>query len=100
VLGSHCLNLYAGLVRSVATGFGYSLFWCLAAAIYLLLRRDVDQTEFDEVFVEQEDLAYELPPLPADPAGVPGVPEKKTVGQAGENQVPPSASDAIADSAT
>jgi len=27
----------------------------------LLLRRDVDQTEFDEVFVEQEDRQYELP---------------------------------------
>ncbi len=100
LLGSHCINFYAGLVRSVATGFGYSLFWCLTAAIYLLLRRDVDQTEFDEVFVEQEDLAYELPPLPSDPAGVPGVPEEQTVGQAGESRVPPPATDANADSAT
>jgi len=55
------MGLGAGLVRSVAAGFGYSLFWCLAAAAYLLLRRDVDQTEFDEVFVEPESQRYQLP---------------------------------------
>lgn len=103
LFGSCCISLYAGLVRSIATGFGYSLFWCLAAAIYLLLRRDVDQTEFDEVFADQEDLAYALPPLPTDPAGVPGVPAEKPASQtgpAGEHDVPPPASAAGADSAS
>ena len=57
------LALCVALVRSVATGFGYSLFWCLATAIYLLLRQDVDQTEFDEVYVENEDRQYELPSI-------------------------------------
>lgn len=61
--GTSLLNLGFGLVRSVATGFGYSFFWCLVTAVYLLLRRDVDQTEFDEVFVEDEDTRYELPNL-------------------------------------
>jgi hypothetical protein len=57
------MNGCTSLVRSVATGFGYSLFWCLATAIYLLLRHDVDQTEFDEVYVEHEAKRYELPAM-------------------------------------
>ncbi len=61
--GTELLGLGAGIVRSVATGFGYGFFWCLVTAIYLLLRRDVDQTEFDEVFVEDEDTRYQLPDL-------------------------------------
>ena len=63
VWGGGLISLCVGLVRSVATGFAYSLFWCLVTAIYLLLRQDVDQTEFDEVFVENEDRQYILPPL-------------------------------------
>ncbi len=55
------MDFGAGLVRSIAAGFGYSLFWCLAAAVYLLLRRDVDETELDEVFVESETQRYQLP---------------------------------------
>jgi len=68
VWGALLLDLGTGLVRSVATGFGYSFFWCLATAIYLLLRRDVDQTEFDEVFIENEDTRYRLPDLSAQDA--------------------------------
>ncbi|MCH5376583.1 MAG: hypothetical protein JJ992_21650, partial [Planctomycetes bacterium] len=51
------------LVRIIATAFGYSFFWCMSAAVYLLLRRDVDETEFDEVYIENEDRRYELPEL-------------------------------------
>ncbi len=65
IWGGGLVSLCVGLVRSVATGFAYSLFWCLATAIYLLLRQDVDQTEFDEVYVENEDRQYILPPLDA-----------------------------------
>jgi hypothetical protein len=63
ILGARLCQLGAGLVRTVATGFAYSLFWCLATAVYLLLRQDVDQTEFDEVYVENEDRRYNLPAL-------------------------------------
>jgi hypothetical protein len=57
------LAFFRGLVRATVTGFCYSFFWCLATAVYLLLRRDVDHTEFDEVYVENENLAYQLPAL-------------------------------------
>jgi hypothetical protein len=76
-IGAILMNGCVSLVRSVATGFGYSLFWCLATAIYLLLRQDVDQTELDEVYVENENKRYELPaltPQPPSPSASPTEP--------------------------
>ncbi len=56
--------------------FAYSFMWTAAAAIYLLLRYHADQTEIDDVFLEEdESVRYGLPPLVADEAGVPGVDE-------------------------
>jgi hypothetical protein len=55
------MGLGTGLVRTIAAGLVYSLFWCLAAAAYLLLRRDVDQTELDEVFADSQTRRYQLP---------------------------------------
>ena len=37
--------MWEGLLRTIAAAFSYSFFWCAAAAIYLLLRRDVDQPQ-------------------------------------------------------
>lgn len=64
------IGLGTGLVRAIATAFAYGLFWCLAAAAYLLLRSDVDQTEFDEVFADSQLRRYHLPPV--DGAEAPG----------------------------
>ena len=72
-LGTALIRLTVLLVRIVATGFNHAFFWCAASAIYLCLRRDVDQTEFDEVFVEDEDNSYQLPPLKAGEGAVTGV---------------------------
>lgn len=63
MVGAWLIGSFESVVRTIAAAFGYSFFWCQAAAIYLLLRQDVDQTEFDEVFVEREDRRYELPAL-------------------------------------
>ena len=82
--GTLLLQLGAGFVRSVATGFGYGFFWCLVTAIYLLLRRDVDQTEFDEVFIEDEDTRYQLPDLGPKESG--SAESKNMEGKAGGQQ--------------
>jgi hypothetical protein len=74
--GASLIGFFNMLVYSVAVGFGFSFFWCAATAIYLLLRQDVDQTEFDEVYMEHEEVRYGLPPLVKDTAGVPAVPPK------------------------
>ncbi len=44
-----------------AAGF----FWSSASAIYLLLRQGVDQTEMDEVFLEEPEQEPPLPDLDA-----------------------------------
>ncbi|MGL5094707.1 MAG: hypothetical protein ACRDD1_03920, partial [Planctomycetia bacterium] len=41
--------LFLGIV-----GFAYSYFWSAATIIYFLLRRDVDETDFDEVALDEE----------------------------------------------
>lgn len=53
-------------VQLIAGAFRYSFFWCAAAAIYLLLRQNVDDTEFDELFVESEKPQRSLPQLAPD----------------------------------
>ena len=63
------------LVRTATCAFAYSYFWCVAAAIYMLLRNDVDHTEMDDVHLENEEHSYGLPSLTRDKAGVPGIDE-------------------------
>jgi len=82
------IDAFNSLVSCVATGFGFSFFWCAATAVYLLLRYDVDQTEFDEIYMDHEEVSYALPPLPRDESGVPHVPP---TGQPAEST--PAASD-------
>ena len=41
--------------------------------IYHLLRHDVDGAEMDEVFVEEQEQQFGLPPVTTDEAGVPAV---------------------------
>jgi hypothetical protein len=47
----------------VADAFCISFFFCSSAGVYLLLRRFVDQTEIDEVFVIDEKTKYGLEDL-------------------------------------
>src|SRR5262249_34946277 len=35
-------------------GFAYAYFWTAATQVYLLLRRKVDDTDLDEVYLEDE----------------------------------------------
>ncbi len=64
------IHFFNGCILSIPTAFLYSFFWCAATMIYLLLRRDEDQTEIDEVYLEEEQETYGMPPLRTDAAGV------------------------------
>jgi hypothetical protein len=85
-VGAWFIRFFVGAVRALAHSFAYSYFWCATAAIYLLLRRDADQTEMDDVYLEEdEEVSYGLPPLEADASGVPGVADEgPTTATAGE----------------
>jgi hypothetical protein len=65
-VGIGLVRLFNGLVRTIAMAFNFSFFFCALTAIYLVLRRDVDKTDFDEVFVEDDRQQYSLPPLEPD----------------------------------
>ena len=47
--GGDAVGFWVGVVRAFANAFAFSFFWCSATAIYLLLRRDVDQAEIEAV---------------------------------------------------
>lgn len=71
--GKRLIEFWTGFARTVAAAFIHALFWCLASAIYLLLRRDVDHTAMDEIFLIDERRTYDLPPLKSDEHGIPQV---------------------------
>ncbi len=77
------IGFWNGLVRTIAASFLYGLFWCMASAVYLLLRKDVDDTEMDEIYIVDEKRTYELPPLKSDESGVPQVQTPTPVEDAG-----------------
>jgi hypothetical protein len=82
--GANLIHFWNGCVRLLSLGFAYSFFWTASSAIYLLLRRDDDGTDLDDVHVEPTDQEFGLPPLEKDAAGVPVVARTES----GENGEP------------
>ncbi len=71
--GAWLIRFWVGCVKLLAVGFLYGYFWTAVSAIYLLLRRNVDTTEMDEVFLDEDagERSYGLPPIRTDAAGAP-----------------------------
>ena len=69
------IKFWDNVARTLGAAFLYGLFWCVAASVYLLLRRDLDATATDEIYLVDERRTYELPPLKDDESGVPQVDE-------------------------
>lgn len=59
------------LVLTVGAAFPYGFLFAAAGIVYLLVRRDTDQIEFDNVHVPGRQVRPGLPPLTTDEAGVP-----------------------------
>ena len=76
--GATLIAFWAGCVHLLVLGFVYSYFWTASSAIYLLLRRDVDGTDMDEVYVVEQPDTYGMPALEQDAAGVPVVSPEST----------------------
>jgi hypothetical protein len=72
-------NYWAAFVMSVwlyilfllVLGFSYSYFWTASTIIYLLMRRKVDDTELDEIHLEEEPEQTWTPPATTPPAAEP-----------------------------
>jgi hypothetical protein len=63
--GAGLTSFWVHLVFLMVIGFSYSYFWTASTQMYLLMRKRVDETEMDEVYVEEE--APEVPVV--NPAG-------------------------------
>lgn len=72
-LARRLMRFWNGMVSTIAVAFLFAQFWCLASAVYLLLRQDVDETELDEIFISEKTRSYDLPPLQSDERGIPVV---------------------------
>jgi hypothetical protein len=73
--GSWLIRFWVQGLKFLGVGFLYSYIWVAGSAIYLLLRRDVDATEMDEVLPEEEaePQPAPLPEVKTDEAGAPVV---------------------------
>jgi hypothetical protein len=78
--GAWLIRLWTGCVKLLAVGYLFSYFWTASVAIYLLLRRAVDATEMDEVFLEADEgeKTFALPKIMTDESGAPVVSEGNT----------------------
>lgn len=78
-VGAGIVAVWLYLFFLMIVGFGYSYFWGASTIVYLLMRRKVDDTDLDEVYLEEDDMeeAYASassmtsPTAPAAPTGPP-----------------------------
>ena len=77
--GASVLRFWTGCVKILAVGYLYSYFWTASTAIYFVLRRDVDATEMDEVFLDEDaaESSFGLPLIGKDEQGAPVVEDAK-----------------------
>jgi hypothetical protein len=68
--GIALIHFWNNCVRMLALAFIFSYFWTASTVIYFLLRRLVDATELDDVFMPEEHDVHGLPPLKTGPDGV------------------------------
>jgi hypothetical protein len=78
-IGAGLVAAWLYIVFLMIVGFGYSYFWSASTIIYLLMRRKVDDTELDEVYLDEEDSEEPYSaPIPASsssaPTGAAGTP--------------------------
>ncbi len=75
--GAWLIHFFTGCVKLLAVGYLFSYFWTASVAIYFLLRRTVDATEMDEVFLDADEgeKSFALPKIVTDEHGAPVVSE-------------------------
>ena len=51
--GARAIAFWTRGVGTLLSSFGWGYFWAIVTAAYMLLRRDVDGTELDEVVLDE-----------------------------------------------
>jgi fluoride ion exporter CrcB/FEX len=70
-IGAGMVAFWITVIFLLMLGFTYSYFWTAASTIYLLMRRKVDETEMDEVYIEDEEPEEPLAPPKMSPTSAP-----------------------------
>ncbi len=85
-IAAGAIYFWKSALAALAAGYQAGFLWVAAVGVYLLLRRDIDGAEMDEVFLEQQD-DYGMPTLSDDTStGVPEVvPGEAQAGDGGED---------------
>ncbi len=65
--GAGMVSFWVTIVFMLVIGFSYSYFWTVSTQVYLLMRKRVDETEMDEVYVEEEPAEAPMMPEPMAP---------------------------------
>jgi hypothetical protein len=82
--GASLIQFWVECLKLVGVGYLFSYFWTASTAIYYLLRRDIDATEMDEVYIEEEATAP-LPPIRTDASGAPVMSDRAPEGAQGDS---------------
>jgi hypothetical protein len=69
--GMAIITFMEGILRTISEAFAFAYFFVSTSAIYLLMRQDVDHTEFDEVWSDEDKTRYPLPPMKTEPTPTP-----------------------------
>jgi len=54
-IGAFLVSIWLYLLFLLIVGFGYSFFWTASTIIYFLMRHKVDDTDMDEIHLEEEE---------------------------------------------
>jgi hypothetical protein len=54
--GAFLVAVWMYLMFLMIVGFGYSYFWSASTILYLLMRRKVDDTDLDEIYLEEDEI--------------------------------------------
>jgi hypothetical protein len=69
-ISAFMVSLWVRIIFLLMIGFAYSYFFSAFTMVYLLMRRKVDDTELDEVYLEEDEPEEPLlPPSPVAPSG-------------------------------
>ncbi|QVL34229.1 hypothetical protein KIH39_10080 [Telmatocola sphagniphila] len=95
IAGAGMVSFWLTAVFMLMLGFSYSYFWTASSMIYLLMRKKVDETEIDEIHIDDADFepqgAKVPPPSPTPaPEAVNSAPVVQMVDPPTLRAVPPS----------
>jgi hypothetical protein len=90
------IYFWKSLLAALAAGYQAGFLWVASVAVYLLLRRDIDGAEMDEVYLDQHDEygmpalseegSFGVPEVSPDEAAEPGDTGKGSEGQKGDKE--------------